>query len=204
MTVAPWQSPLKSFSVLIAPPAEEPLTLEEGKLRAGLSWTSAVAPEPPNPRDQLMLDHIAAARSQVERDTGLALLTQVRDVYFTTVGDGLIALPCQALPLQSIDSVTPIEPAAAPAWRSGAFMVTGHVPWVEAVGGVITGIARCTVGWIDRADLRAKDPLLLQAVGLMTAHMATFGRDLVTSDAVNLVPLGYEEAIASYRLVWII
>jgi hypothetical protein len=60
------------------------------------------------------------------------------------------------------------------------------------------------VGWVDRADLRAREPLLVQAVGLLAAHMATFGRDAVTNDTPNLVPLGYEEAIASYRLIWMI
>jgi hypothetical protein len=199
--IAPWQTPLRSFSVLVTPPVQEPLTLEEGKLRAGLSWSSD---EPPSGRPQLMLDHIAAARGQVERDTGLALLTQTRDVYFTTIGDGLIALPCQALPLQSIASITPIAPSSAPAWRSGAFTVSGNPTWLDALGGVQTGVARCVVGWTDPADLRLKEPLLYHAVGLMTAHLATFGRDLVTADASNLVPFGYEEAIASYRLIWLV
>jgi hypothetical protein len=198
--IAPWQSPLKSFSVLVTPPAQEPLTLEEGKLRAGLSWATT---DPPDPRDQLMRDHIAAARGQVERDTGLALLTQTRDVYFTTIGDGLIALPCQALPLQSIDSVTPIEPTSAPTWRSGAWTVTGNPHWVESLGGATTGVARCVVGWIDPADLRTKEPLLFQAVGLLTAHFATLGRDLAGTDSMNVVPMGYEDAIGSYRLIWI-
>jgi hypothetical protein len=65
-------------------------------------------------------------------------------------------------------------------------------------------VVRVTVGYLDPADLRARAPLLLQAVGLLTAHFATFGRDLATSDPANLVPLGYEDCIASYRMIWLI
>src|SRR5258705_9577128 len=63
-----------AVSVLVTPPALEPLTLDQGKLRAGLDWVAG------DPRDALMTGFIQAARSQVEQDTGLALLTQTRDV----------------------------------------------------------------------------------------------------------------------------
>jgi uncharacterized phiE125 gp8 family phage protein len=108
---APWGT--SSFSVLIEPPTAEPITLDEAKLRAGLDWPTT---EPPDPRDQLMHDHIAAARSQVERDTGLALLTQTRDLYFAPVAVGdMVRLPSQSIPLQAIVSVDPLPPVAAPA-----------------------------------------------------------------------------------------
>ena len=198
MITAPWQ-PLAAWSVLITPPTEEPITLEEAKLRAGLDWPTT---DPPDPRDQLMRDHIAAARSQVERDTGLALLTQTRDVLFVTLPSGLVALPMQALPLQAVVSVTPIDPGAVYALPSGAYSAVREVP--PEFAGVPAGVARVTVGWLDAADLRLRAPLLVQAVGLLCAHFATAGRDaVVTGTTAETVPLAYEEAIASYRLIWV-
>lgn len=197
MIVAPWQ-PRSTYSVLVTPPTEEPLTLDEAKLRAGLYWETT---DPPDPRDQLMKDHVAAARAQVERDTGLALLTQTRDVFFYTLDSGLVALPAQALPLQEVVTVTPIDPASlASPWSFTAVQAVD-----PAFAGVAAGVARVKVGWIDAADLRAKDPLLLQAVGLLTAHFATAGRDLVSTigTVVPLVPMGYDEAIQPYRLIWL-
>lgn len=194
--VAPWQ-PAGSWSVLVDPPIEEPLTLAEAKLRSGLEWPDG------DPRDALMRDFIAAARAQVERDTGLALLTQTRDIYFYTLATGEIALPAQALPLQSIEAVDPvIVPAGGAVTR-----VRSLSAWTRstALEGLSEGVARCVVGWVDANDLRAKEPLLLQAVGLLTAHLATAGRDAVIIGTIaSENPIGYEEAIASYRLVWVI
>jgi hypothetical protein len=45
---------------------------------------------------------------------------------------------------------------------------------------------------------------LVQAVGLLTAHYATLGRDLALSGTMTPVPMGYEEAIAPYRLIVLI
>src|SRR5262245_24487473 len=98
---APWASPQSCYSVLIAGPTEEPITLDEAKLRAGLDW------EPGDPRDALMQGFIAAARNQVEQDTGLALLTQTREVtVLVPPGGGVVPLPMQALPLQAITDLT--------------------------------------------------------------------------------------------------
>lgn len=192
---APWQTPHVA-SVLITPPVEEPLTLAEGKLRAGLSWPTT---DPADPRDQLMQDFIAAARSQVERDTGLALITQTRDVYFYTLPGGVVALPMQALPLQE---VVEVAPTSTP-WRQGPFTIAPRASgWM--FGDVAEGIARVTVGWLSAADLRVQAPLLLQAVGLLTAHFATAGRDaVITGTIATENPIGYEEAIQSYRLIWL-
>src|SRR5882672_2904249 len=92
---APWAWPQSVSSVLVAGPAFEPLTLDEGKLRAGLDWTAG------DPRDDLMKGFIAAARQKVEADTGLALATQTRLVTFAAT-DGVMPMPWQTMPLQSI------------------------------------------------------------------------------------------------------
>lgn len=202
MTLAPW-APYGSHSVLVVPPVEEPLTLDDAKLRAGLAWATTV---PADPRDAMLADFISAARSQVERDTGLALLTQTRDVHFLTAAGGMVALPSQALPLQSIETITPA--GGAPRRVTALDVITdqglsyARVPELE---GVTEGVARCVVGWVNRADLRASAPLLLQAVGLLTAHLATTGRDAVISGTIaSENPIGYEDCIASYRLVWLV
>ena len=195
MILAPWQTPL-TVSVLVAPPTQEPLTIEEGKLRAGLTWPVKI---PPDPRDALMADHIAAARSQVERDTGLALLTQTRDVVFYTLPSGLVTLPMQGLPLQEVISVTPMAPSSPPI---GLVRVAPQ-ELAPAFAGVTAGTARVKVGWIDPADLRVQAPLLVLAVSLLTAHFATAGRDAVVTGVAFPNPQGYEEAISSYRLVWL-
>jgi hypothetical protein len=106
MSVPPSDWPRHVFSVLVDPPTSEPLTLDEAKLRAGLDWPTG------DPRDEMMNDFIAAARSKVEQDTGLALLTQTRDVYYdgSPLTAPLLRIAGQSWPVQSIVSVTPYPP----------------------------------------------------------------------------------------------
>jgi hypothetical protein len=182
----PWAQPSSVSSVLVTPPIEEPLTLDEGKLRAGLDWADG------DPRDDLMRGFIAAARSQVEQDTGLALLTQTRDVtIYATITDGIFPLPVQALPVQSITTPAGVRLTPTDWWS-----------WMPAP--IAAGTWRIIAGWPTAADLKAEAPLLIQAVGLLTAHFATLGRDLAY-EGRNIVamPQGYEECIAPYRLVWV-
>jgi uncharacterized phiE125 gp8 family phage protein len=194
---AAWEVPQSVYSVLIEPPTEEPITLEEAKLRAGLTWADG------DPRDALMGDHIKAARAKVELDTGLALLTQTRDVYFSLdpmLFTGIVPLPGQCSPVQSIQDVTPAASSSATPWRPDrAFGMAGRS--VEAA--TPTGVYRIVAGWPTAADLRAHAPLLFQAVGLLTAHYATVGRDLAIPGAIARTPAGYDEAIAPYALVWV-
>jgi hypothetical protein len=176
----PWQSPLSVSSVLVEGPTEEPFTLDEAKLLAGLDWDAG------DPRDDLMSGFIAAARSQVEQDTGLALLTQTRTVTITAPYGGAVPLPVQALPVQSITDPTGSDVIGAPpsVLTAGTWLIVS--------------------GWPDAATLQAEAPLLRHAVGLLIAHYATLGRDLATIDAaVVTIPYGYAEAIAPYQLVWV-
>jgi hypothetical protein len=193
--VAPWSQPLACHSELVQAPTIELFTIEEAKLRAGLSWL------PGDPRDALMQDHILAAQQKVEQDTGLALTTQVRDVYFEVPTDGMVPLPSQCTPVQTIEERTvPVG--------------TGHIVRRRlAVGSqaLVTagycGIVRVTAGWTSKETFKNEVPLLYQAVGLMIAHFATLGRDLAITGAVasvNVIPEGYEAAIQPYRLVWVV
>jgi hypothetical protein len=142
-----------------------------------------------------MLGFIAAARSQVEQDTGLALLTQTRDItIYATITDGIFPLPMQALPVQSI--TTPAGVRFTPTdW--GGWWGTMPTP-------IAAGSWRIVSGWPTAADLKIEAPLLIQAVGLLTAHLATLGRDLAYEGrAIIPMPQGYEECIAPYRLMWV-
>jgi hypothetical protein len=193
--IVPWTQPRAGYSQLVTPPAVEPFTVKEAKVLAAMTWPETT---PPDPRDQMMTDFIAAARSQVEHDTGLALLTQEHDVY---VLDPVcfVSLPVQCTPVQTISALGPLP--AASSWgltASGRGFVLARPT---------TGVWRVKSGWPDVAALKQEAPGLMHAVGLLVAHFATIGRDIYITGAVasvNLVPLGYEEAIAPYRLITVV
>jgi uncharacterized phiE125 gp8 family phage protein len=182
-------------AVLAVPIAAEPLTLDEGKLRAGLDWIVG------DPRDPLMLEFISAARQQVEQDTGIAVPVQLRDLFLDTLPI-IIAwqdLPPQTMPLRNVESVTAID-------SSGAATVLPPADYVATISnaGVTLSIVNPPADaqrWIVRveAGFDVIPPSLLQAVGLLTAHYATIGRDLtITGTIVAVTPLGYEEAIRPF------
>lgn len=191
---APWYMP-PVVSALKVAPTEEPLTLEQGKLRAGLDWP------PGDPRDDLMKAFIAAARAKVELDTGLALLTQTRAITFTegvswANDSGVVPLPMQALPLQSLT-----DPSGVPfaAFLSG---FAQRLPAVYFASGFQSGTWLAVAGWKDAPTLLAEAPLLVQAVGLLVAHYATVGRDLsIVGTSVVTTPMGYDDCVDPYRLV---
>jgi hypothetical protein len=179
---APWASPAGVSSILLEPPAAEPLTREEAKLRAGLDWADG------DPRDLLMDGFVKAARQKVEADTGLALLEQTRRVYISAVSGDVLPMPAQTIPTVSI---TADDGSAPPEFVDGA--------WTFPAGYI--GTLTVVSGWPDPLALAAEAPLLVHAVGLLVAHMATLGRDLASSDEAFLIPLGYEDAIQPYRLL---
>lgn len=189
-------------SVLVDPPAEEPLTLDEAKGRAGLNWPAG------DPRDVMMRGFIAAARSKVEKDTGLALLTQTRDIYLDAVFGYALTLPSQSRPLKSVTSIK---------WTSYAGVVNTYDPanyvvdlassrialavgsvWPTDLRPFQPWVIRIVSGWTTADELLAREPLLVHAVGMLTAHYATLGRDLASIDRVSEVPYGYYESIEAY------
>jgi len=191
-------------SVLVPPIVAEPLSLDDAKLRAGLDWVVG------DPRDDLMTGFIAAARGKVEHDTGLALPTQSRDLMFDALPTSIYLrdLPDQSLPLQSVTSLTWYDSAGA------AHVLTPLTDYTVLQSNRTLSFTiltppvdlRLTNGWTVRivagfaAD--ALPPELLQAIGLLTAHYATTGRDLVSlGHMVADVPFGYEDIIAPFRIV---
>jgi uncharacterized phiE125 gp8 family phage protein len=193
-----------AISVLVTPPVIEPLTLTEAKLRAGLDWVGG------DPRDALMTGFIAAARAKVEADTGLALLTQTRDVYFDAIRDRTIVLPAQSRPLQSVTSFKSTDTAGAVNTldplnyvvdlASGRLGLALGGMWPTDLRPFQPYVLRIVAGWTSVALM---PPPLVHAVGLMTAHYATVGRDVAAMERVSGidVPYGYDDVIAPYKLV---
>lgn len=186
-------------AALALPIAAEPLTLDEGKLRANLDWTVG------DPRDALMLEFISAARQQVEQDTGIAVPEQTRDLYFDALPTGLI--PWHALPPQT----APVVDVVALSWADAAGVITALAPADYTVTQTNDGLTITVaappaeaVRWILRV-VSGFDPIppsLLHAVGLLTAHYATVGRDAtIVGTIVAATPFGYLEAVRAFALV---
>lgn len=191
---------MRATSTVVTPPSVEPLTLAQAKLRAGLDWLEG------DPRDAQMLGFIRAARAKVEDDTGLALLTQTRDVTLDAVIGSVLTLPPQSRPLQSVTAITYMDRANgqqtfAPSeyvvdFAAGRIGLAFGAAWASDVRPFQPWTIRIVSGW---ETVEAIPPSLVHAVGLMTAHYATFGRDVLqVGHIVAPTPYGYEEAIAAY------
>lgn len=180
----------------------EPLTLTEAKLRAGLSWADG------DPRDNLMLNFLAAARGKVEQDTGLAIRLQVLDIFADQIDAPDLLWPPQTFPLQAVSGITWTDAAGvvttvdvanyqvdlasrrialtpSGAWPTGDFRTLS--PWTLRI---VAGYPR----------VAAIPPMLVHAIGMLTAHYATVGRDVtVVGTIIAEVPLGYEDTIQPFR-----
>lgn len=194
----------RAVAVTIPPDDDDVLTVAELLARARI-----VPGDEEDPA--LMQSYIAAARAQVERDTGCALTTQTAIITFDQVcASGVLLLPLP--PLQEVSGITyydsegaatVLEPddvvrqldvVSRPArlvWQSAAFDSLGTPSDLSPLS------LLCVVGW-TQATLPA--PLRF-AVGLLAAHYLTTGRDrVVIGTIVADMPAGYEEAIQPYRL----
>jgi uncharacterized phiE125 gp8 family phage protein len=201
--------PPHRVTTLLVPPAEEPLTLAQAKLRACLDWPEG------DPRDSLMDELIAAARDLVQLDTGVALLTQTYAVRYDVIAAGETVIlpwrPVQTVVVRYSDQggleqvlapadyrLDPASAAPAPARLQLLGWPSDHAP---LAGWTIETV----VGHVSVDAFRAAAPGLHQALGLLTTHYATAGRDLaVIGTNVSTIPLGYDEAVAPYQLVTLI
>lgn len=201
--------PLHGVAVLTVPPTVEPLTLAQGKLRAGLDWADG------DPRDDLMLGFIQTARARVEKDTGVALPLQTYQVRFDNLPWGRpIVLPWRPVvsaTVSTIDlagvthvldpSVYVLDPSSvAPVPARLGFPLSTVFAWPTDLRTFQPWLLEIVVGLPDVPTLQAQAPELVHAVGLLTAHYATVGRDIAAVERVSgiTVPYGYEDAIASY------
>ena len=182
----------------------EPLTITQGKLRAGLDWVDG------DPRDALMRGFIAAARAKLEHDTGIALLLKTYDVFFDALPRDRtpIALPWR--PVQVLDSFASLDSlgmvqtldvsnyvldpgSEQPTPARVARSTTGA--WPTDLRSFQPYVLRIVVGWSSIAQI---PPPLIEAVGILVAHAATSGRDRFTAAALRDE---YAETIAPYELV---
>lgn len=182
--------------MLLTPPVLAPLTLAEAKLRAGLDWPAG------DPREAQMTRWLQTAVSQVERDTGIALLEQ-------THVDGIVreALTCRSVmlsvrPVVSVvitdaigtvfaDDLYTVEPSSVDPTPARLRIASGGY-WPEGL------VATIVAGFQTVEDLQAHAPLLVDAVGILVAHLATSGRDRFTE---MLTRDEYLDKISSYQLV---
>jgi uncharacterized phiE125 gp8 family phage protein len=190
------------------PPAAEPLTVDELLTYARI----LTGDEEPT----LLAGVIAAARQQVEQDTGLALLTQTQECYLDVLAPAGLwssaawwALDLPWPPLQRVDRVEwtdvanvvhPVDPATYvvdAVSRPGRLIWTTGAGWPSGVRSFQGWHVQQVVGWPDPAAL---PPLLKHAVGLLAAHLLTTGRDLASDTPMTLMPMSYTQAIAPFRL----
>lgn len=191
----PTPTPCATSSLVVAP-TWEPLTLEQGKLRAGLSWEAG------DERDALMEGFIQAARQYVEEVTGLALPEQTRDVTIDRVTANMIVLPAQSRPLRSVtwikttDTAGNVNTLATSNYHvdlaTGVIGLSDVGVWPTDLRGFKPWSIRIVSGYLNVAAI---PPVLVHAVGALVAHYATGGRDLAP------VPDGFDQLLASFTPV---
>ena len=204
--------------VLITGPATEPVSVAE--LRAHLR-------EPSDP-DAVLTRLIKAAREYVEETTGLALISQTRELtldgwpgggdglgWWDGVQDGAIIgtapryVELPRGPLISIASVTTYDNTnAATVWPSGNYFAdTGNRPGRLALldGAVWPLPTRSASGIVIRyvaghADAAAVPNALCMAVLQIAAHWYE-NRELMTMDAANKIPMQAGRILSRLRKV---
>jgi uncharacterized phiE125 gp8 family phage protein len=190
-----WTS-LHAVSVVEVQPDAEPIDLATAKLYARIAGTDL---------DWLFDTFIRAAREKVEIESGLALLTQTRRVWFDALPIGVIDLPPCCEPLQTViefasfDVAGVSHPLDASTYQIDA---ASHPPRVYVSAPVIAGLRsfqpvtmQLLVG---HASIAAIPASLLHACGLLAGFYANESGDrFLAADLWDQ----YDETIAPYRLV---
>jgi uncharacterized phiE125 gp8 family phage protein len=178
---------------ILVPPAIEPITPTELLDRARLTGSDAEG-------TPLLADYIAAARAQVEQDTGCALLSQTIAVGFDYAPRFLPWPPLQAIAqVTAVDGNGVSQPIDPTTYWVDTLSMPARIGWTTAPAGPVT--FELLVGW----TLPTLPPPLKQAVGLLASHYLTYGRDRVAiGSGVAEMPAGYAEAIAPYTQVVLI
>jgi len=183
-------------SVVVAEPATEPIDTTTAKLYARITDTA---------EDALIPTFIKAARIDVEKRTGLALITQTRDIYFDALPGDVFDLPPQSTPLQSVsfikttDTLGVVNTLDASNYTvdisSGRIALSEAGAWPTDLRAFQPWNIRIVAGYGNAAAVPAP---LVRAVGLLTGFYLNEGRDRFL--AKNLFD-AYEEAIRPYTLV---
>lgn len=190
-------------SAVLVTPADPILTIDQGKLRAGLDWVAG------DPRDELMTSFIAAATGKVQDDTNIALGEQTWDVTYTLLPlDWPVTLPWR--PVSAVTLFAIAADGTRQAVPDATFAVDGGSEAPQRATVRLTSVGSAPVdlrAWVVQIvagwpTVAAIPPLLMHTVGLLTAHYATAGRDLVQiGQSVDETPLGYADLIGRFQLV---
>jgi uncharacterized phiE125 gp8 family phage protein len=194
--------PIHWSIAVIAEPDDEPITPEQLQELARV----LVADQEPG----LMDGYIKAARQHVERDTGLALITQSVSVGFDRLPTGQpVDLPIA--PVQGVEGFSYFDTSGDP----HELDATAYAVDIDSRPARIALLTvppdarafqayalRLTVGFGDAPD-DVPAPLV-HAVGLLATHYLQAGRDpLVIGTIVAPMPFGYDDDVQPYRLVTI-
>jgi uncharacterized phiE125 gp8 family phage protein len=193
-------------SVITTAPTVEPVTLDEAKYH--LRRSDSVD-------DSVIEALIPAARMKLEQDTARALITQTRDIYYDE-------FPCSSgpllLPLGSLQSVTTVKTYdtanVESTFTSSKYLVdTASEParivlndseaWPTDLRAANAVIVRAVVGYGAAA---AVPQPLKQAMLLLIGAMYEHREQIIVAQFAGqflLVPFGYDQLIAPYRL-WVI
>lgn len=185
---------------LITPPTEEPLTVTDVKEHLRIVTTK---------EDRYLQRLIGRARVRLERDTGLALLTQTWD-YYLDCWDDPIVLPKS--PLQSVthvkyydtggtqqtwsDDEYDVDTVSMPGRISTAY---GYV-YPAAQDRLNSIVVRMVCGFTSKTTLANTHDDLNQALLLLVSHFYENREPTLTGTIISEVPMAYRRLVANYRL----
>lgn len=182
--------------IRLAPPAAEPLTVAAAKAHLRVTHDG---------EDALIGDLLRAAREEVERQTGLALIAQGwRLVLDDWPADGLVTLGRH--PVRAVEAVTVYddagEPAVVPAtsYRVDALSRPARVLVTErmAVGSALNGIEIDFSAGYGEAGTDVPDGLK-RAMLLLVAHWFEFRGALPPDMQPASFPAGFDRLLAPFR-----
>jgi uncharacterized phiE125 gp8 family phage protein len=156
--------------------------------------------------DPIALDYIRAARQQVENDTGRALPMQTLDIFLDYVPYTVVPLPWPpVIELPTIEvaladgTSQTVTDYSIDFYSQPARLLIHNVADLPALA---TGFTVLHLTLLVGYSPPTLPPLLKHAVGLLAAHFLTTGRDItIIGDRMEVMPFGYAEAIAPFRLV---
>lgn len=179
-------------------PVAEPVSLAEVKRHLRLDGGA---------EDALLATLLAAARDDVERQTGLALIRQTWRVVLDRPPPGLRVVLGRA-PVMAVTSVTrfdrdgEVHAIAAGQWRldrhdrPAAVDLSGLAPGTDIANGIEIDYEA------GHGDTGADVPdLLKRAILLLAAHLFEHRSGSLVDDRVTAWPSGYDRLLAPFRMV---
>lgn len=184
------------YSVLVTPPAEEPITLAEAKAQCRVTHTM---------EDVLIASYVAAARQWAEEYTWRAFVTQTWRMTLSEFPDGPIVLPRPPLIAVASVSYTDVDGVAGTVedFQAETSGVGGLIypaynsawPASRAVRGA--AVVEYTAGYGAAA---AVPEAIKQAIRLMVEHFNANRSAVVTGTIATALPLSAKNLLAPFRV----